>query len=235
MRQTRALMIFAAGFGTRMGALTATQPKPMVAVAGRPLIDHALDQAEAASADPIVVNLHYLGDQLAAYLADRPVLLSWEHGKILETGGGLRKALPLLGHGPVATLNSDAAWTGENAITQLEAAWDETAMDALLLVAPPERTVGHTAPPAFSMDDHGRLSRHSITGGAGYVYTGAQIIKTDMLAGLSDEVFSMWRLWEPMIAARRMYGLIHNGGWCDVGQPESIALAEQLLLEQGHV
>jgi MurNAc alpha-1-phosphate uridylyltransferase len=235
MRQTRALMIFAAGFGTRMGALTATQPKPMVAVAGRPLIDHALDQAEAAGADPIVVNLHYLGDQLAAYLADRPVLLSWEHGKILETGGGLRKALPLLGHGPVATLNSDAAWTGENAITQLEAAWDETAMDALLLVAPPERTVGHTAPPAFSMDDHGRLSRHSITGGAGYVYTGAQIIKTDMLAGLSDEVFSMWRLWEPMIAARRMYGLIHNGGWCDVGQPESIALAEQLLLEQGHV
>jgi MurNAc alpha-1-phosphate uridylyltransferase len=228
-------MIFAAGFGTRMGALTATQPKPMVAVAGRPLIDHALDQAEAADADPIVVNLHYLGDQLAAYLADRPVLLSWEHGKILETGGGLRKALPLLGHGPVATLNSDAAWTGENAITQLEAAWDETAMDALLLVAPPERTVGHTAPPAFSMDDHGRLSRHSITGGAGYVYTGAQIIKTDMLAGLSDEVFSMWRLWEPMIAARRMYGLIHNGGWCDVGQPESIALAEQLLLEQGHV
>jgi len=235
MRQTRALMIFAAGFGTRMGALTATQPKPMVAVAGRPLIDHALDQAEAAGADPIVVNLHYLGDQLAAYLADRPVLLSWEREKILETGGGLRKALPLLGHGPVATLNSDAAWTGENAITQLEAAWDETAMDALLLVAPPERTVGHNAQPAISKDDHGRLSRHSITGGAGYVYTGAQIIKTDMLAGLSDEVFSMWRLWEPMIAARRMYGLIHNGGWCDVGQPESIALAEQLLLEHGHV
>lgn len=235
MRQTRALMIFAAGFGTRMGALTATQPKPMVAVAGRPLIDHALEQAVAAGADPIVVNLHYLGDQLAAYLADRPVLLSWEHETVLETGGGLRKALPLLGHGPVFTLNSDAAWTGKNAITQLEAAWDETAMDALLLVAPPERTVGHTAPPAFSMDDHGRLSRHSITGGAGYVYTGAQIIKTDMLAGLSDEVFSMWRLWEPMIAARRMYGLIHNGGWCDVGQPESIALAEQLLLEQGNV
>ena len=108
-------------------------------------------------------------------------------------------------------------------------------MDALLLVAPPERTVGHTAPPAFSMDDHGRLCRHSITGGAGYVYTGAQIIKTDMLAGLSDEVFSMWRLWEPMLAAGRLYGVIHQGGWCDVGQPESIALAEQLLLEQGNV
>jgi N-acetyl-alpha-D-muramate 1-phosphate uridylyltransferase len=235
MRQARALMIFAAGFGTRMGALTATQPKPMVAVAGRPLIDHALDQAEAAGVDPIVVNLHYLGDQLAAHLADRPVLLSWEHEKVLETGGGLRKALPLLGHGPVSTLNSDAAWTGENAINQLEAAWDETAMDALLLVAPPERTVGHTAPPAFSMDDHGRLSRHSITGGVGYVYTGAQIIKTGMLAGISDEVFSMWRLWEPMIAAGRLHGVIHQGGWCDVGQPESIALAEQLLLEQGNV
>lgn len=235
MRQTPALMIFAAGFGTRMGALTATQPKPMVPVAGRPLIDHALEQAVAAGADPIVVNLHYLGDQLAAYLADRPVLLSWEREKVLETGGGLRRALPLLGHGAVATLNSDAAWTGQNAITQLEAAWDETTMDALLLVAPPERTVGHTAPPAFSMDDHGRLSRHSITGGAGYVYTGAQIIKTDMLAGISDEVFSMWRLWEPMLAAGRLYGLIHQGGWCDVGQPESIALAEQLLLDQGNV
>jgi MurNAc alpha-1-phosphate uridylyltransferase len=234
MRQTRALMIFAAGFGTRMGALTATQPKPLIRVAGRPLIDHALVQAIAAGAAPIVVNLHYLGDQLARYLADRAVLLSWEREKILETGGGLRKALPLLGQGPVATLNSDAAWTGKNAITQLEAVWDETTMDALLLIAPPERTVGHTAPPAFSMDDHGRLSRHSVTGGAGYVYTGAQIIKTDMLAGIPDEVFSMWRLWEPMMAARRMYGVIHQGGWCDVGQPESIALAEQLLLEQGH-
>lgn len=235
MRQTRALMIFAAGFGTRMGALTAMQPKPMIRVAGRPLIDHALDQALAAGADPIVVNLHYLGDQLATHLADRPVRLSWERDKILETGGGLRKAMPLLGHGPVATLNSDAAWTGENAITQLDAAWDETKMDALLLVAPPERTVGHSAPPAFSIDEHGRLSRHSITGGAGYIYTGAQIIKTDRLVGIQDEVFSMWRLWEPMIAARRLYGLIHQGGWCDVGQPGSIAPAEQLLSDQGNV
>jgi MurNAc alpha-1-phosphate uridylyltransferase len=235
MRQTRALMIFAAGFGTRMGPLTATQPKPMIRVAGRPLIDHALEPAVAAGADPIAINLHYLGDQLAAYLADRQVLLSWEREKILETGGGLRRALPLLGHGPVATLNSDAAWTGENAITQLDAAWDETTMDALLLIAPPDRTVGHSAPPAFSMDEGGRLCRHSIMGGAGYIYTGAQIIKTDMLAGIEDEVFSMWRLWEPMIAACRLYGLIHQGGWCDVGQPESIALAEQLLSDQGGV
>jgi|694.fasta_scaffold50967_3 MurNAc alpha-1-phosphate uridylyltransferase len=235
MRQTRALMIFAAGFGTRMGPLTATQPKPMIRVDGRPLIDHALEQAIAAGAAPIVVNLHYLGDQLARHLADRPVLFSWERETILETGGGLRKALPMLGPGPVATLNSDAAWTGENAITQLETAWDETKMDALLLITPPERTTGHGAPPAFSMDERGRLSRHSTTGGAGYVYTGAQIIKTDMLAGIPDTVFSMWRLWEPMIAARRLYGLIHNGGWCDVGQPESIALAEQHLSEQRDV
>ena len=108
MRQSRALMIFAAGFGTRMGALTATQPKPMIQVAGRPLIDHALDLAVASAADPVVVNLHYLGDQLAAHLAGRPVRLSWEREKILETGGGLRHALPLLGPGAVATLNSDA-------------------------------------------------------------------------------------------------------------------------------
>ncbi|MEY3309440.1 MAG: hypothetical protein RLZZ413_3478 [Pseudomonadota bacterium] len=229
MRQSRALMIFAAGFGTRMGALTATQPKPMIQVAGRPLIDHALDLAVAAAADPVVVNLHYLGDQLAAHLAGRPVRLSWEREKILETGGGLRHALPLLGPGAVATLNSDAVWTGENPLIQLEEAWDDRRMDALLLVAPTRLAMGHGARPDFSMDDAGRLSRHAQTGDAGFVYLGAQIIKTQGLSAIPDDVFSLNLLWDRMISAGRLYGLVHRGGWCDVGRPETIEQAERLL------
>lgn len=229
MRQTRALMIFAAGFGTRMGALTATQPKPMIRVAGRPLIDHALDQALAAGADPIVVNLHYLGDQLARHLADRPVLLSWERTKILETGGGLRHALPLLGPGAVGTLNSDAVWTGENPLTQLDAAWDDRRMDALLLLAPVAKATGHGPGADFAMDGDGRLSRHAGTGDAGLVFLGAQIIATKALDGIPDDVFSLNLVWDRMMSAGRLHGLIHRGGWCDVGRPSSIAQAERLL------
>lgn len=235
MRQTRALMIFAAGFGTRMGALTVTQPKPMIRVAGRPLIDHAVDLALAAAADPIVVNLHYLGDQLATHLANRPVRLSWEREKILETGGGLRHALPLLGPDAVATLNSDAVWTGENPLIQLDAAWDDRHMDALLLIAPVAMATGHGARPDFSMDSAGRLSRHAQAGGAGFVYLGAQIIKTEGLGDIPDPAFSLNLLWDRMISAGRLHGLVHRGGWCDVGRPETIAQAERLLSGQADV
>lgn len=231
----RALMIFAAGFGTRMGALTASQPKPLIRVAGRALIDHAITLAEAAGSDPIVVNLHYLGDKLAAHLAGRSVRLSWERDRILETGGGLRNALPLLGSGPVATLNSDAVWTGENPLRQLEAAWDDAAMDGLLLLAPPSRALGHGPGSDFSMDATGRLSRHHKSGGEGFVYLGAQIIRTDGLGDISEDVFSLNLLWDRMIAAGRLCGVIHQGGWCDVGQPQSIATAEQLLSNDADV
>ncbi|OZA00061.1 MAG: nucleotidyltransferase, partial [Rhodobacterales bacterium 17-64-5] len=128
------LMLFAAGFGTRMGALTADRPKPLVMVAGRALIDHALDVAAGAGADRVVVNTHYRADQIAAHLAGRGVKISPED-PILETGGGLRAALPLLGPGPVAILNSDAIWTGANPLTQLAAAWDGARMEALLLLS----------------------------------------------------------------------------------------------------
>jgi MurNAc alpha-1-phosphate uridylyltransferase len=222
-------MIFAAGFGTRMGALTAAQPKPMIRVAGRPLIDYAVDLALAAAADPIVVNLHYLGEQLAAHLANRPVRLSWERDRILETGGGLRHALPLLGPGAVGTLNSDAVWTGGNPLTHLDAAWDAGRMDALLLLSPVAMATGHEARPDFSMDSAGRLSRHAPAGGTGFVYLGAQIIKTQGLGDIPDEAFSLNLLWDRMISKGRLHGLIHHGGWCDVGRPETIARAERLL------
>lgn len=235
MRHPHALMLFAAGFGTRMAALTADRPKPLIPVAGRPLIDHALALAEAAGARPVVVNLHYRAEQLAAHLAGRGVLLSWEREAILETGGGLRQALPMLGGGPVFTLNSDAVWTGENPIRELAGGWDSARMDALLLLAPADRARGHSGAPDFAMDADGRLLRPVPPAAAGYVYLGAQVIRTEGLAAFPQPVFSLNRLWDSLIAEGRAFGMLHRGGWCDVGRPEGIAEAEAMLREAGDV
>lgn len=224
---TLPLMIFAAGFGTRMGALTADRPKPMIPVAGRPLIDHALEVGQAAGCAPMVVNLHYLGDRIAAHLRGRGVRLAWERDRILDTGGGLRAALPLLGPGPVATLNADAVWTGPNPIDTLRAAWDPARMEALLLLAPLTALAGARAD--FARDAAGRLARHAVAGGAGLAYLGAQILIPDGLHAMDEPVFSLNRLWDRMIARGTLFGAIHPGGWCDVGHPAGIAAAEALL------
>ena len=221
------LMLFAAGFGTRMGALTASRPKPLIPVAGRALIDHALVLADQAGASPRVANLHFLGDQIARHLAGRDVALSWERAAILETGGGLRAALPLLGDGPVMTLNTDAVWTGRNPLIQLADAWDDARMDALLLLLPAAQARGHTGTGDFVMDGAGRLTRAA--GRPADVYLGAQILRTDGLSAIPDAVFSLNRIWDGMIANGRAHGLIHQGGWCDVGRPDGIAQAEALL------
>jgi len=221
-----AVMIFAAGKGTRMGALTATRPKPLIEVAGRPLIDHALDLADTAGIGRQVANLHYLPDMLAAHLGARGVALSYETDRILETGGGLRRALPLLGPDPVFTLNADAVWTGPNPFEELAAAWDPARMDALLLLTPRDRATGHTGAGDFLLQPDGRLER-----GPGLVYVGAQIIRTDGLAAVEDEVFSVNLMWDAMAAAGRLYGTEHAGGWCDVGHPGGITAAEALLAD----
>lgn len=219
-------MLFAAGRGTRMGALTETRPKPLIEVAGRPLIDHALALADAAGTRPIVVNLHYLGDQIARHLVARPIALSRET-VLLETGGGLRQALPKLGAGPVMTLNADAVWTGANPLQQLAAAWDGDRMDALLLLAPRAQTHGHSGRGDFRLDSEGRI--HRAGGAEAPVYLGAQILRTEGLAEFGEEVFSLNRLWDHLIARGRAFGLIHKGGWCDVGRPEGITEAEAML------
>lgn len=218
------LMIFAAGFGTRMGPLTADRPKPLIPVAGKALIDHALDLA--ADAAPIVVNLHYRGDQIRQHLAGRNILFSDESDAILETGGGLRAALPLLGADPVLVLNSDAVWTGQNPLQTLQDHWQDH-MGALLCLLPTDKTTGHTGQGDFVMDDRGRLQRGK--GAGSYVYLGAQMIHTDGLAQFPEKSFSLMRLWEKMMAQGQLYGCLHKGGWCDVGRPEGIALAEAML------
>lgn len=220
-------MLFAAGLGTRMGALTAHHPKPLIQVAGKPLIDHALSLADQAGITKRVANLHYLGDQLAAHLAHRNTALSWERDVILETGGGLRAALPLLGDGPVMTLNTDAVWTGENPLQELSAAWDDTRMDALLLLLPAPLALGHNGAGDFLLDGENRLIRAK--GAAGAVYLGAQIIRPDLLIEIPEKVFSLNLLWDKLIERGRAFGLIHQGSWCDVGRPEGIATAEALL------
>ncbi len=221
------LMVFAAGFGTRMGALTAQRPKPLIEVGGKPLLDHALDLADQVGAGPIVVNTHYLGAQIAAHLAGRPVILSHEAEMILETGGGLRKALPHLGAGPVMTLNSDAVWTGENPLAQLIARWDPARMEALLLLLPADRATGHSGSGDFLIGPEGRISRAK--GAPGLVYLGAQILMTEGLQHVQQDVFSLNLLWDDMIARGRAFGLVHHGGWCDVGRPEGIGQAEAML------
>jgi N-acetyl-alpha-D-muramate 1-phosphate uridylyltransferase len=222
------LMLFAAGFGTRMGELTVHQPKPLIKVAGKALIDHALDLADAAGVDEIVVNLHYLGDQIVDHLKGRKIALSWEREKILETGGGLKAALPMLGSDPVLTMNTDAVWAGKNPISQLMGAWVPAEMDALLLLAPAEKALGHTGKGDFILTEDGRIERAN--GAVAPIYLGAQILKTKALSRITEPVFSLNKLWDIAISDGRAYGIIHDGGWCDVGRPEGIALAEQIYV-----
>jgi MurNAc alpha-1-phosphate uridylyltransferase len=222
-------MLFAAGFGTRMGDLTQHQPKPMIQVAGKRLVDHALDLAQGAGVAKVVANLHYKPAKLQYHLEVQGVETLLEQPEILETGGGLRNALPLLGEGPVFTLNTDAVWAGPNPLRLLAEAWDPAQMDALLIGIPPAQAEGHGGAGDFTLDADGRLTR-----GSGVIYGGAQIIKTDLLKEIRETAFSLNLLWDQMLAERRLYGLRYPGRWCDVGHPAGIALAEAML-EERHV
>lgn len=218
-----AVMLFAAGYGTRMAPLTDRMPKPLIRVAGKALLDHALDVVREVETGTIVANTHYLADQMSAALAQRGIRPVHEP-VILETGGGLRNALPLLGGGPVMTLNTDSVWTGPNPARMLRAAWDPDCMDAMLVLVPVADAVGHPGQGDFTLDGHGRLIR-----GPGFVYSGLQVLKTDRLHDIPEDVFSLNRVWDMMQAEGRLYGVVHKGGWCDVGRPENIVLAEAML------
>lgn len=218
-------MLFAAGFGTRMGALTQSQPKPLVKVGGMALLDHALAQVAPLHLERCVINTHYFADQISAHVAGHEQHISLSHEpNILETGGGLKRALPLLGEGPVFTLNTDAVWRGKNPLCQLAEAWDPDRMDALLLCVPKENAVGHTGTGDFMIAPDGTLTR-----GAGDIYTGAQIIKTDRLEAIDAEAFSLHDLWWPMMENGRMHGMRYDGYWCDVGTPQGVSLAEEMI------
>ncbi|WP_299779966.1 nucleotidyltransferase family protein [uncultured Roseobacter sp.] len=218
-------MLFAAGFGTRMRPLTDALPKPMIPVAGRPLIDHALDQTVGVPLDRIVANLHYKPAKLAEHLAAREVITVLEHPEILDTGGGLRNAISHLGRGPVFTLNSDSIWKGPSPLALLRDAWQPEEMDALLMCIPVTQTHAYSGQGDFEIDQNGRLHR-----GHGHVYSGAQIIKTDRLQEIDATSFSLNILWDLMSAQNRLFGISYPGHWCDVGHPGGIDIAEALLV-----
>jgi MurNAc alpha-1-phosphate uridylyltransferase len=218
------VMLFAAGFGTRMKHLTAHQPKPLVKVAGRPLIDYALDHARAIKPEVILANLHYLPHMLEAHLVGSDVQTITESPDILETGGGLRNALPMLGDGPVITMHTDAIWSGPNPAQLAIDAWRPNEMDALLVCIPIAQTTGYVGTGDFTMTPDGQIRR-----GAGLVYGGVQIIKTDRLSAIQDSAFSLNVLWDQMLADERLFGISYSAKWCDVGRPEGIGQAEELL------
>ncbi len=217
------ILLFAAGLGTRMGDLVRDRPKPMVRVAGRALIDHALALTELPDLGPRVVNLHYKAGMLRAHLDGQDVVFSDETALLRETGGGLQQALPLLNQSPVITMNTDAVWRGPNPIAQLLASWRQE-MEALLLVIPKTQVTGHLGKGDFAIDAAGRLHR-----GPADIYTGVQIIRTDTLVQVKEDAFSMNVIWDQMAARGGLFGVRYDGQWCDVGQPSSIPLAEAML------
>lgn len=227
----RAVMIFAAGLGTRMGALTTDRPKALIEVAGRPLVEHALELVREARIPRTVVNSHAHADRFAEWLAKHaPTVRTSHEPTLLETGGGLLHALPLLGSGPVFTLNADMVWRGANPLRTLAAAWDGSIMDALLCLVPRADAVGHAGSGDFHCDADGRLTRRGSAATADYVYAGAQIIDPAALNAFAPGAFSLNAVWDPMIAAGRLRSVVHRGGWVDVGRPEGIALAEAELV-----
>jgi Nucleoside-diphosphate-sugar pyrophosphorylase involved in lipopolysaccharide biosynthesis/translation initiation factor 2B, gamma/epsilon subunits (eIF-2Bgamma/eIF-2Bepsilon) len=214
-------MIFCAGRGTRMKELTIDRPKPLIEVAGRPLVDHALEQLEGVHHR--VANLHYLPEQLEKHLGNAGVETIHEE-ELLETGGGLKNALPLFREDAIFTMNTDAVWQGPRASEVLAAHWQPDKMDVLLLVVPQSRTHGHLGQGDFDLSQDGQLRRGTQT-----VYTGVQILKTGPVSAIEDRHFSLNRVWEGLFEAGRIYGVEYEGHWCDVGHPDSIAIAEKLL------
>lgn len=231
-------MVMAAGLGKRMRPLTATRPKPLVEVAGRPLIDHVLDRLRASGVKRAVVNVHYLADALEAHLANRvrgiEVVVSDERGRLMETGGGIVQARDLIGDAPFLVVNSDNLWVDGpvDAIRMLAARWDDAAMDALLLLVPLARANHHGGLGDFRLAPDGRITGRRQPGKlAPFVYTGVQILSPRVIADWPEGPFSTMVFWERAIAAGRAYGIVHQGLWFDVGTPEAIGKTEAMLAD----
>lgn len=231
----RTAMVMAAGLGKRMRPLTATRPKPLVTVRGKALLDHTLDRLRAAGIMRAVVNVHYLADAVEAHLrgkaADMDIVISDERDALLETGGGLVRALPLIGDDPFLCVNSDNLWVDGpvDAIGLLEERWNADEMDALLLVVPQARANCHTGPGDFHLDARGRITRRKPARVAPFVYTGVQIVSHRLLRDAPEGAFSTNIFWDRAIAEGRCYGVVHEGLWFDVGTPVAVKKTEALL------
>jgi N-acetyl-alpha-D-muramate 1-phosphate uridylyltransferase len=227
-------MVFAAGLGARMRPITDALPKPLVKVAGKALIDHCLDRFAEAGVERAIVNVHWLADQIEAHLASRQrpaIVISDERAQLLDQGGGIRRALPLIGDAPFFLCNTDAFWIEgpRSNLQRLAAAFDPERMDAALLVASSARAVGVDWPGDFSFDADGRLAPREDRHIAPFVYTGVGIIKPELFAGETRDVFRLAPFFFEAARKGRLYGERLDGLWLHVGRPEAIAEAERAI------
>ncbi len=228
-------MVMAAGKGTRMRPLTDTRPKPLVSFAGRPLIDHVLDRLEEAGIEEAVVNVHHFANMLEEHLARRKggprIVISDERAELLDTGGGTKKALGLLGDDPIITFNSDSVWVegfGSN-LRNLIDGFDPERMDALLMIADAARTIGFVGRGDFTMDPFGALTRREGSSTAPHVFAGVQVIKPALFSEGPDGPFSTNLIWDRLIEKGTLFGQRMTGVWMHVGAPDDLAEAEAFL------
>jgi MurNAc alpha-1-phosphate uridylyltransferase len=227
-------MVLAAGLGKRMRPHSDQLPKPLVEVAGKPLIDHAIDRLAEVGVERAVVNVHYRAEAIERHLAGRTrphIVISDERAELLETGGGIVKALPLLGGGPFISINSDTLWIDsvQPNLVRLAAAFDPARMDALLLLAPTATSIGYAGRGDFRMAADGRLMRRGERDVAPFVYAGAAVLTPALFADAPPGAFSLTRLFDRAADAERLFGLRLEGVWMHVGTPEAIAEAEAAL------
>lgn len=227
-------MILGAGLGTRMRPLTDNIPKPLVLFQERPLIDHALDRLSSAGITRVVVNVHYLADLLEDHLSKRSnphIYISDERHKLLDTGGGIIKALPLLGQNPFVIHNSDTAWIERDQkwIPNLISAWNCETMDALLLLVPTSESVGYEGDGDFHLEPYGNLRRREKNSKAPYVFTGVSIAHPRLFLNAPSDIFSLNALWNRAMNSGRLRGLSIEGTWMHLGTPEALMAAEKKL------
>jgi len=225
-------LVFAAGLGTRMRPLTLTTPKPLIPVAGKALIDHTLDRLQAFGVETAIVNVHYLPDQILAHLAARPsprIVIQDERALLLDQGGAIKRARPLLGAAPFLVANTDAFWQegARSNLARLAEAFDAETMDAALLVAQMSHAIGAEGDGDFELAPSGRLTRRRAGTQAPYVYTGIGILKPQLFDGVAEDVFKLAPFFWAAAEQGRLYGVQLEGLWLHVGRPETIPIANR--------
>lgn len=235
----RIAMVLAAGLGTRMRPLTDRLPKPLVALKGRPLIGHVLDRIAAAGITTTVVNVHHHAELLIAHLSQRTrprIVISDERDALLDTGGGVKRALGLLGAEPFLVHNSDSVWIepGTDNLAHLADQWRDADMDGLLLLAPAATSLGYDGGGDFTLASDGRIARRPAQGSAPFVFTGVSIIHPRLLAGSPDGKFSLNAPFDAAIARGRLFGVMLAGLWMHVGTPAAIVEAERAIDGAAH-